>query len=409
MTQTSSPGTTLRPRSKSSKRNGLPRTLPGSDESQAKCLKLAKTFASSTTMPEVDLNIALSQKNHELDNNNGGSASDVTAGTDDVENPDGVHGQSDEPVASAITQCVGPGDKASLDKQDNPSDQRLHEKKKEGIANKSHLVVGPSNCTVVTLPRAQEICYCYGESGPQPVIPFGLEQEFWGDIAKARRIFNIVLHMEGYNIQNLFSVEPRRYKYLSVGAKDSRKVVLAKDNSNTTFFTVGLVTKSLLIHGKNAKEINIKPLARMWPRCQAVLSQLLKFNNLVVTSYKDGIQFSTMRKPSKNGCELKVKSIAMDGHTHGPPVHAWNIEVPCFIGTEPFKLTDYMKLEPSYTDFDPGDCVLVAFTVGGYKTVKTNAVPALNRASLNVQFAILLELFNSDDAGPASERFPEDL
>ncbi|KAK0435003.1 uncharacterized protein EV420DRAFT_1488281 [Desarmillaria tabescens] len=99
---------------------------------------------------------------------------------------------------------------------------------------------------------------------------------------------------------------------------------------------------------------------------------------------------STMRKPTE-------------------AVRVWDIEVPCFIGTEPFKLTEYAKLEPSYADFDPGDCVLVAFTIGGYQTPKTDSTPALNRASLNIQFAILLASANTDDAGPAMERFPEDL
>ncbi|KAK0244656.1 hypothetical protein EDD85DRAFT_945979 [Armillaria nabsnona] len=99
-----------------------------------------------------------------------------------------------------------------------------------------------------------------------------------------------------------------------------------------------------------------------------------------------------MRKPAE-----EVKSVSMDGRTHGPLVRAWDIEVPCFIGTDPFKLTEYgMRLEPSYADFDPGDCVLIAFTIGGYRTAKTESAPSLNRASLNIQFAILLASANTD-------------
>ncbi|SJL13928.1 uncharacterized protein ARMOST_17379 [Armillaria ostoyae] len=328
-----------------------PAAVEGPDD---KCLKMNNVLTDKASVT-----------NAKGPDSTGDSASDATAGTEDAY-------VDDDPVTQSV-----PAVHSGNDAQASGAKTAMSSSKKtQGNTLRPRLIVGPSYQHVVTLPRAAEICYCYGEPEPQAVTPFGLEFEYKGNIDRAR---------------------------------DSRKVVHAKDNSNATFFTVGLVTESTLINGGKAKEINIKPLAWLWPRCQAVISQLLKFNNVVVTSYKDGVQFSTMRKPAEGRRELKVKSVSMDGRTHGPLVCAWDIEVPCFIGTDPFKLTEYMKLEPSYADFDPGDCVLVAFTIGGYRTAKTESAPSLNRASLNIQFAILLASANTDDAGPSVDTFPRDL
>lgn len=101
-------------------------------------------------------------------------------------------------------------------------------------------------------------------------------------------------------MQNIFSANPHRFKHLVVGTKNnSQKVVNMKNNSDASFFTVGVVTESMLFGGKYSKETNIKPLARVWPRSHAVISQLLKYNNVIVSAYKDGIQFSTFRKPAE--------------------------------------------------------------------------------------------------------------
>lgn len=100
-------------------------------------------------------------------------------------------------------------------------------------------------------------------------------------------------------MQNLFSADPRAYTYTTVGT-EGRRIVHASDNSNASFFTVGVVTKSALMEGRFLREVNIKPLARTWPRQHAFLSQVLRLNNLAVTIYKKGIQFATVRKPGES-------------------------------------------------------------------------------------------------------------
>lgn len=120
------------------------------------------------------------------------------------------------------------------------------------------------------------------------------------DCSWFRRILNIAVHMEGYNMQNLFSLEPRWYKNVPVSNKsESRKVVNSNNNSDASFFLVGMVTDSRLMVTGAGKEINVKPLARLWPRCHAALSQILKLNDLVVPAYKEGIQFATFPKPTE--------------------------------------------------------------------------------------------------------------
>ncbi len=119
------------------------------------------------------------------------------------------------------------------------------------------------------------------------------------------RIFNIAIHMEGYNMINLFSADPRNYKFASQG--DNRRVI-DKNKVEPSFFTVGRVTFSSLNDGLYGHEINVQPLARTWPRQHAMLTQLLEMNNLIVSSYKGGIQYSTARKPATGSC-LKPLSI----------------------------------------------------------------------------------------------------
>ncbi len=154
------------------------------------------------------------------------------------------------------------------------------------------------------------------------------------DCSWFRRILNIAMHMEGYNMQNLFSLEPRWYKNVPVSHKsESRKVVNSNNNSDASFFLVGMVTESWLMVTSAGKEINVKPLARLWPCCHAAFSQLLKLNDLVVLAYKEGIQFATFPKLTEGtrfshcwSClilvtgrrELKTKTVPMDGRNHGP-------------------------------------------------------------------------------------------
>ncbi len=94
---------------------------------------------------------------------------------------------------------------------------------------------------------------------------------------------------------NLFAADPRRYK-LSIQGENRR--VLDKNKDEPSFFTVGRVTSSSLHDGLFCREINVQPLARTWPRQHAMLAQMLQMNNLLVASYKDGIQYSTARKPA---------------------------------------------------------------------------------------------------------------
>ncbi len=76
------------------------------------------------------------------------------------------------------------------------------------------------------------------------------------------RIFNIAIHMEGYNMINLFSTDPCNYKFASQG--DNRRVI-DKNKVEPSFFTVGRVTFSSLNDGLYGREINVQPLARTWP------------------------------------------------------------------------------------------------------------------------------------------------
>lgn len=105
----------------------------------------------------------------------------------------------------------------------------------------------------------------------------------------------MAVHLEGHNMVNLFAADPRLYHM--TGYNDNKRV-LAKDKTEPSFFTIGQVTCSSLFNGSFSCEINIQPLAQTWPRQHAALSQMLKVNDLVVASYKSGIQFSTARKPT---------------------------------------------------------------------------------------------------------------
>ncbi len=109
----------------------------------------------------------------------------------------------------------------------------------------------------------------------------------------------MAVHLEGYNMVNLFAADPRLYH---TGGYNDYKRVLSKDKSEPSFFTVGHITCSALFDGLFAREIHIQPLARTWPCQHAALAQMLQLSNIVVPSYKSGIQFSTARKPGSGRC-----------------------------------------------------------------------------------------------------------
>ncbi len=111
-----------------------------------------------------------------------------------------------------------------------------------------------------------------------------------------RRLLNIAMHMEGHNVQNLFSTDPSAYQWVASGPKN-RKVVRARDNTHASFFMVGMVTESRLTSQVSGKEICVKPMARLWPRSHAALSAMLDFNGVALQHYNNGIRFSTMPKP----------------------------------------------------------------------------------------------------------------
>ncbi|PBK94469.1 hypothetical protein ARMGADRAFT_1079144 [Armillaria gallica] len=179
-------------------------------------------------------------------------------------------------------------------------------------------------------------------------------------------IYNFALHMEGRNMQNLFSADPRTYTYTTVGT-EGRWIVHASDNSDASFFTVGVVTKSALMEGRFLREVNIKPLA--------------------LTIYKKGIQFAMVRKPGENLKELALKMLPMDGDS-------WPSD-PSLGCRCPFRLTEYPKLNLDYNDLDEGDITLVVFTVRSYK-IKDHP----NMVSFNIQFAIQLVEYNACDQEP---------
>lgn len=78
--------------------------------------------------------------------------------------------------------------------------------------------------------------------------------------------------------------------------------------------------------------------------------------------------------------------------------------MPTFRGLDPFRLTDYMKLEPYFDDLTNGDFVLVVFTVGRYRTAS-----GLNKAALNIQLCILLAKREDGDCTIPHNPFPDNL
>ncbi|KAK0468643.1 hypothetical protein IW261DRAFT_1426239 [Armillaria novae-zelandiae] len=243
------------------------------------------------------------------------------------------------------------------------------------------------------LPRMKELGVAYGDPDPCLIIPFNLADEFTGNTVKVKRLLNFAFKLEGHNMQNLFSAVTRQYKYLVVNPKnDGRKIVYAKNNKEATFFLIGKVMFCNLATGEYNKEIDIQPMGHQWPRCVTVLAQILKFNDPLVAVYKDGIMFSTYRQK-----EPTIKKIPMDGIHHGPPICAWNTEVPMYCGEDVFALTCYPKL-PRADEFSMDSFVLIAFTVGGYHTCKD-----FERVSLNVQFIIGLEEQHPHDVGEVTD------
>ncbi|KAK0474361.1 hypothetical protein IW261DRAFT_1422949 [Armillaria novae-zelandiae] len=249
-----------------------------------------------------------------------------------------------------------------------------------------------SDDAIPILPCMKELGVAYGDPDPCLIIPFNLADKFAGNTVKAKHLLNFAFKLEGHNMQNLFSAVTQQYKYLVVNPKnDGRKIVYAKNNKEATFFLIGKVTFCNLATGEYNKEIDIQPMGRQWPRCVMVLAQILKFNDPLVAVYKDGITFSTYHKPGDGQKEPTIKKIPMDA------ICAWNMEVPMYCGEDAFALTCYPKL-PRADEFGVDSFVLIAFTVGGYRTRED-----FECISLNVQFIIGLEEQHPHDVGEVTD------
>ncbi|KAK0186274.1 hypothetical protein F5146DRAFT_1004427 [Armillaria mellea] len=93
----------------------------------------------------------------------------------------------------------------------------------------------------------------------------------------------------------------------------------------------------------------------------------------------------------------------MDGITHGPSIRAWDHEVPMFSGLSKFALTHYPMLSKA-SEFHVGDYAMVIFTIGGYCTQDN-----MERVSLNIQLAIVLEVHSDRDVLAPFDSFYEDF
>ncbi|KAK0460492.1 uncharacterized protein EV420DRAFT_1478270 [Desarmillaria tabescens] len=257
---------------------------------------------------------------------------------------------------------------------------------------------------ISVLPCMKEVGVSYGDPDPCVITPVVLAHDLTKNEDKARRILKFAFDAQGHNMQNLFSASPRHFKYLVVNPKnEGHKIVYSKNNKDVTFFIVGKVTYCSLATGEYNKEINIQPLGRQWPCCIAVIAQVLKFNNPVMGTYKDGMMLSSYQKPAEGGKEPTIKKILVDGFHHGPPICAWNEEVPMYARSDAFTLTNYSRLART-DEFEVGSYVLVAFTIGGYC-----ARDDLERVSLNIQFTIGLEDHSPLDVGDVTDAFVQEF
>ncbi|PBK92424.1 hypothetical protein ARMGADRAFT_1080509 [Armillaria gallica] len=256
---------------------------------------------------------------------------------------------------------------------------------------------------LMMLPRVKELGISYGDPTPYPITPFVLADHVGSNEIKAERILKYALAAEGTNLYNLFSIQPRNFRYIVVNkSNDGRKIVRASDNKDASFYMVGRVTHCSLENGEYNKEIDIQPLSRLLPRCVAAIAQILRFQQPVFSVYKDGLTISSYRKPMEGQKEPKIKPVPMNGETHGPSIRAWNHEVPMFSGRSKFALTHYPTLPPADIKF--GDYALVVFTIGGYRSRED-----VERVSLNVQFAIELETHADKDTQAPFDSFFEDF
>ncbi|KAK0462769.1 hypothetical protein IW261DRAFT_1576179 [Armillaria novae-zelandiae] len=266
------------------------------------------------------------------------------------------------------------------------------------------------------LPRMKELGVAYGDPDPCLIIPFNLADEFAGNTVKAKHLLKFAFKSEGHNMQNLFSAVTRQYKYLVVNPKnDGRKIVYAKNNKEATFFLIGKVTFCNLATGEYNKEIDIQPMGRQWPRCVTVLAQILKFNDPLVAVYKDGITFSTYRKPGDGSYSnsvittlLAYASFRAKRAHYQENSHGWYSPWALYsqLGTRKYRCTvGKMRLHLHATPNSLGQMnsawtpsFSVAFTVGGYRTRED-----FERVSLNVQFVIGLEEQHPHDVGEVTD------
>ncbi|KAK0436850.1 uncharacterized protein EV420DRAFT_1487401 [Desarmillaria tabescens] len=175
---------------------------------------------------------------------------------------------------------------------------------------------------------------------PYPITPFVLADHLGGNENKAERILKYALTAEGTNLYNLFSVQPRNFRYSVMNkSNDGRKIVRASDNVDASFYMVGRVTHCSLENGEYNKEINIQPLGS--PSTPIV--------------YKDGLTISSYQKPMEGQKEPKVST----GANEWSDVH----KVPMFLGHSKFALTHYPALP------------LADIKFGDYATVKTAQAP----------------------------------
>ncbi|KAJ8580981.1 hypothetical protein M405DRAFT_833285 [Rhizopogon salebrosus TDB-379] len=156
------------------------------------------------------------------------------------------------------------------------------------------------------------------------------------------------------------------------------------------FFHVGITVASSLTHGDRNRHISILPCNLTWPRSAAFIGQICHEKALAFWTWNKGVSFSTMNK-TKDSDSFTIATDEEDSPAKSGNPLAWNQNIPCFDGTNPFFLENFWKLPKIDSEIEGGSAVLVLFSVNTYDYRGGLRIKNLNKnASLNAISVVLL-------------------
>lgn len=186
------------------------------------------------------------------------------------------------------------------------------------------------------------------------------------------RLENFIVAPISSTLVNLGTCDPDKFR-----PTGKYNTVMLTSNSRgraTLFFLVGIVSHSQMFTGINGRQLCIVPSDITWNRALAAMGCFFHQRKLALSTFKNGVSFSTLKKTAADTPGRKLSMAGMsststsaftESSNRNGPLPA-DSDIPTYEGRSSFHLERYREQPMRDTELAIGSAVLVIFTLGAY-------------------------------------------